>query len=327
MPKPIVLSGIQPTGNLHVGNYLGALQNIVKLQNLGDYQMYYFIADWHSLTGEMTAAERRRQIMITAAELVALGLEPEQLTLFVQSHLPEHTELGWVLSTVTPMALLQRMTQFKDKAEQQTKNINAGLFNYPVLQAADILLYHATLVPVGEDQAQHLEFTNDIVRAFNRRYGDYFAPIKPLFTKTARVMSLLAPEKKMSKSLGADHVLELADEPKAIERKLKRAVTATAGGGKSPGAANLLELLQAFAPAKIYQEFAEAERQGNIRYSELKQALAAAVSDYFSAFRKRRAELLASPRELPEILAQGAERARSVAAKTIAEIRRLVGVR
>lgn len=325
MPLPVIFSGIQPTGNLHLGNWLGAVKYIVELQNTGQYQAYYFVADYHSLTGELTAEARRANTLTLAAELMAAGLDPAHTTLFVQSHVPEHAELTWILNCVTPVPELFRMTQFKDKSGRQKKNINTGLLTYPVLQAADILLYHTAAVPVGQDQVQHLELTNDIVRWFNRRYGDCFKPIKPLLTKIPKVMSLLEPEKKMSKSLGAGHVIELADEPAVIEKKLAKAVTATAGGGKSPGAENLLLLLKQFGDVATYQNFAAAEKQGTIRYAELKAALAAAIGSYFADFRNKRAVLLKNPGQIEAALEAGAERARAVAETTMAEVRRRVG--
>lgn len=325
--KPTIVSGIQPTGPLHIGNYLGAVRNWVELQASGEYEMYIFIADLHSLTGNMTAEARREQITKTAAELLAAGIDPEKTTLFVQSHVPGHTELGWIFNCVTPIAELERMTQFKDKAVRQKKNINAGLFTYPVLQAADILLYHGTRVPVGEDQVQHVELTRDIARWFNNRYGDYFPETKALLTKIPRVMSLLAPEKKMSKSLGEGQVIELADEPGTVENKLKRAVTATTGGGSAPGAENLLVLLNEFGDEDIYQRFAAAEKDGSIRYSDLKMAVSKAVSGYFTEFRKKRKELLANQEEIANVLKKGAEKAQAIADRTMSEIMKLVGVR
>lgn len=326
MSKPIILSGIQPSGNLHVGNYLGAVKNWVELQNGGQYDCYFCIVDYHSLSGNMSAAERKEQTFVTAAELLAAGIDPTKSTFFVQSNVPECTELAWIFNTVTPVVELERMTQFKDKSKQQVKNINAGLFTYPVLQAADILLYHGELVPVGQDQAQHIELTRNIAGWFNKRYGDYFSEPKPLLTEVPKVMSLLEPTKKMSKSLGGGHVLALADEPKIIEQKLKKAVTATAGGGQTPGAANLLRLLEHFGDPLVYKEFVAAEKKGAIKYAELKQAVGAAVAGYFAEFRARRAELLADRDRLAEQLFAGAEKARQVAEKTIAEVRERVGI-
>ncbi len=327
MSKPVIFSGIQPTGNLHIGNYLGAVKNWIELQNSGTYDCYFFIADYHSLTGQDTAEDRRNKILTLAAEILALGIDPDRVTFFVQSHIPEHTELAWVFNCITPVAELERMTQFKDKSARQEKNINAGLFTYPILQVADVLLYHGTLVPVGQDQVQHIELIRVIARAFNKRYGEYFPETKHLLTEFPKVMSLLEPTKKMSKSLGAGHVIELCEDQKQIEVKLKKAVTATEGGADAPGAQNLLLLLKEFGNAETYAGLAKAERDGTIRYGDLKQELAAAVANYFADFRTRRGELLASPQELETILKTGAEKARIVAGKTMNDVRKLVGIR
>lgn len=325
--KPIVISGIQPTGNLHIGNYLGAVKNWVEIQNSDKYDCYFFIADYHSLTGNGTAEARREQVNTVAAELLALGIDPEKSTFFVQSHVPEHTELAWVFNTVTPIAELERMTQFKDKSARQEKNINTGLFTYPVLQAADILLYHGELVPVGQDQVQHVELTRDSARWFNNRYEEYFPETKPLLTEIPKVMSLLEPMKKMSKSLGQGHVIELADEPDVIAQKLKKAVTATEGGEEAPGVTNLLLLLREFGESSVYEQFVAAEKDGSIRYGDLKQAVSDAIVSAFSDFRARRQELLSHPEEIHRLLAIGASRAKVVAEKTMADVRQLVGIR
>ncbi|MFA6427732.1 MAG: tryptophan--tRNA ligase [Candidatus Magasanikbacteria bacterium] len=379
--KQIIVSGIQPTGNLHIGNYLGAVKNWVELQNSGKYQMYIFIADYHSLTGNMKPKERRAQIMRTAAELLAAGIDPEKTVFWVQSHVPEHTELAWVFNSITPIGELKRMTQFKDKAgisdyeevideiykyeknrliltilaERMEKNsvkykqqrdkakellktiekliireenkANTGLLTYPILQAADILLYHGEMVPVGQDQIQHVELTRDVARWFNNRYSDYFPETKHLLTHIPKVMSLVEPHKKMSKSLGADHVIELADEPSVIEKKLKKAVTATEGGGEAPGVVNLLSLLKEFGNKKVHDEFVKAEKDGTIRYGDLKKVLGESISTYFADFRSRRAELLDNHGELAEILGKGAQKAQLVASKTMEDVRGLIGVR
>jgi len=327
MKKQIMLSGVQPTGNLHVGNYLGAVKQLVDLQNSGDYEMFVFIADLHSMTGNMTADERREQITRTAAELLAAGIDPEKSTLFVQSHVPAHTELAWIFNCVTPMAELERMTQFKDKSQSQSKNINTGLFTYPVLQAADILLYHPTHVPVGEDQVQHVELTRDIAKKFNKRYKEYFTEPKAQLTKTPRIKSLLEPMSKMSKSKGMGHVIELADEPAVIEKKLKKAVTATEGGEGSPGVENLLLLLSHFGSEQTHKEFVAAEKDGSIRYGDLKKVVGESISTYFEPFRTRRKELLDNHNEIAEILIDGAHRASQVANKTMEEVRKIVGIR
>jgi tryptophanyl-tRNA synthetase len=328
MPQSIILSGIQPTGNLHIGNYLGAIRNIVNLQNSGDYTVYYFIADLHTLTSNQTPNERREQIMATAAELIAAGIDPERTTLFVQSHVPEHTELAWILSCTTPVSELERMTQFKDKSQKQDKNINAGLLNYPILQAADILLYKGNLIPVGQDQVQHVELTRDCARWFNNRYGDYFPEVKHLLTETPKIMGLLEPTKKMSKSDGPDNVLYLADELPTLQTKLKRAVTATAGGNEiSPGVANLLLLLRQFGAHDAADQFSKAQSDGTIRYSDLKMSLAETIAATFEPFRTKRAELLANRDYLATILERGTQKARKVAKETMNDVRALIGLR
>jgi tryptophanyl-tRNA synthetase len=327
MAKSIIFSGIQPTGNLHIGNYLGAVKNWVALQDSGKYTCYFCIVDYHSLTGEMSAKDRHDQIIRTAAELLAAGIDPEKSTFFVQSHVPEHAELAWIFNCVTPVAELERMTQFKDKSAEQKKNINTGLLTYPVLQAADILLYHGTHVPVGEDQVQHVELTRSIARWFNNAYKKYFPETKPILTKTSRVKSLLDPNKKMSKSLGMGHVIELADEPAVIEKKVKKAVTATAGGGDAPGVQNLLGLLKEFGDEKTHKAFVSAEKSGEIRYGDLKRAVAESIAEYFVDFRARREELLLDHDHIAEILIAGAERAQSVAKATMDDVRAYIGIR
>ena len=325
--KPTIVSGVQPTGNLHIGNYLGAVKNFVDLQNSGKYEMYIFIADLHSLTSNMTAEERKQQIILSATELIAAGIDPKKTTLFIQSHIQEHAELSWILNCVTPISELYRMTQFKDKSERQEKNINSGLLTYPILQAADILLYHGSLVPVGQDQVQHVELTRDIARWFNNRYGEYFPETKHLLTQVPKVMSLLEPEKKMSKSLGAGHVIELADEPEVIEKKLKKAVTATVGGGEALGVKNLLMLLHHFGNEDIYSNLEQLERMSKISYSDLKEAVTEAISKHFADFRVKRAKLLSNHNKLADTLINGAKKAQEVASKTAMEVRKLVGLR
>jgi tryptophanyl-tRNA synthetase len=327
MKKEIIVSGIQPTGNLHIGNYLGAVQQWVEMQESGQYDMYIFIADLHSLTGDQTPEERHNQIYTTAAELLAAGIDPEKTTLWVQSHVPQCTELAWMFNCVTPVAELERMTQFKDKSSRQKKNINVGLFSYPVLQAADILLYKGTSVPVGKDQEQHVELTRDIGRWFNNKYKEYFPEAKPMFTRSAKVMSLLDPEKKMSKSLGQGHVIELADSPDVIEKKIKKAVTATEGGKASPGVENLLSLLEQFGNEAKHVEFAKAEEDGSIRYGDLKHEVSSVISEHLKHFRERREWLMNDHDEVAEVLIEGAKKASAIAEKTISEVREIIGLR
>lgn len=324
--KEIIVSGIQPTGNLHIGNYLGAVKNWVELQNSGKYEMYIFIADLHALTGKMTADELRAQINKTCAELLAAGIDPKKTTFFIQSHIPEHTELAWIFNCVTPINELERMTQYKDKVAQ-FKQATAGLFTYPILQAADILLYHGNLVPVGQDQIQHVELTRDTGRWFNNKYGEFFPETKHLLTPTPKIMSLLEPNKKMSKSLGQDHVIELADEPETIENKIKKSVTATAGGEMAPGVANLLALLKEFGDKKTYDKFVQTEKDKTIRYGDLKKELSTAIAEKFAGFRTERAKLLKDTKKLEKIMSAGAAKAKKVAEKTMIEIRKITGLR
>lgn len=327
--KQIIVSGAQPTGNLHVGNYLGAVKNWVDLQNSGKYEMYLFIADLHSLTGNMKPEDRRHRIMYLAAELLAAGIDPDKTTFFIQSDVTAHTDLAWIFNCVTPVSELGRMTQYKDKSTHQEKNINAGLLTYPILQAADILLYHGNAVPVGQDQVQHVELTRDIAKWFNNRFDSkYFEEPKALLTNVPKVMSLLDPAKKMSKSLGDEHVINIGDAPEVIMKKLKRAVTATTGGGQAPGVKNLLLLLEHFGDKKVYQKFIKAEKDKSIRYGDLKTELAESISNYFTEFRMRRDELMSDGfDDLATTMLKGKEKAEPVAIKTMTEVRTIVGIR
>lgn len=328
MSKPIIVSGIKPTGALNIGGYLGALKNFVELQNSGKYQLYFFIADLHALTTEANAGRLRERSRELAAEFLAAGIDPEKSCFFMQSHIPEHAELAWIFNCLTPVTELYRMTQFKDKSQKQEKNINAGLLTYPELMAADILMYKPSFIPVGEDQIQHVELTRDIARWFNNRYGEFFPEPKHLLTKTPRVMGLLEPTKKMSKSDdNPGNTIDIHDEPEVIEAKLKKAVTANSGGSTAPGVQNLLLLLKEFGGKKIYEQFLAAEKDGTIRYGDLKSALAKAIADHFTNFRKKRAALLADEKMLTEILERGATTARKVASSTMEEVRKMIGIR
>jgi tryptophanyl-tRNA synthetase len=288
--------------------------------------MYIFIADLHALTGMQSADERRHQILATAAELIAAGVDPKKTTFFVQSDVKEHTELAWIFNTVANVNELERMTQYKDKSERQANNINAGLLTYPILQAADILLYRGEFVPIGQDQIQHLELTNDIGRWFNNRYGVSFGEVKPLLTHIPKVMSLLEPTKKMSKSLGQGHVIDLCDEPERILEKVKKAVTATEGGAEAPGVKNLLGLLKEFGSKENHEKFVAAEKDKTIRYGDLKQTLAESLSKYFDDFRHKRTDLLSDEKKLRTILKKGADSARKTAETTMEDIRKKVGL-
>ena len=255
MTNERLLSGVKPSGKLHIGNYLGAIRNFLELQD--EYDSYFAVVDLHSLTEKYDPKKKRQEILDLFIDFLALGLDPEKSTVFIQSEVPEHVELSWIFSCLTPVSELERMTQYKDFVARG-HSANAGLLTYPILQAADILIYKPAVVPVGEDQLQHLELTNTVGRKFNNQFGKTFDPVKPLLTKTPRVMSLLEPGKKMSKSLGDNHVINLSDEPAVIEKKLARAVTDT-GKEKtiSSGTKNLLALLE------VYREVQECYSHGN----------------------------------------------------------------
>jgi tryptophanyl-tRNA synthetase len=346
--KHVIVSGIQPTGVSHVGNYAGAYRNWLNLQ--GDKNAaFFFIADYHSLTADYEPSRKRQQVLDLATDLLALGLDPDKCTLFVQSDVPEHTELCWIFNTVTPVSFLERMTQYKDKASRQEHNVNMGLFDYPVLQAADILMYKGDRVPVGRDQVQHVELTRDIARFFNNKYGRLFPETEPLLTDTPKIKSLTDPLKKMSKSMGEKTFIALTDSPEQIAEKMKRAVTETTGvvslsekelehrlalhddAHKNEadlrgmaGVWNLITMLRIFGSA---EEADHVFAQQPIKYADLKKLVAARVSDHFSAFRAARAKLAKDPGEVWAIMAEGAKRARAVARRTMEDVRARVGLR
>ena len=321
----ILFSGIQPTGEIHLGNYLGALKNWVDLQN--QYDCFYAIVDLHAITVDYNPAELQECILNTAMALLAIGLDPKKSTLFVQSAVPEHTELAWLFNTLTPMAELERMTQFKDKAIQHKQNINVGLFDYPVLQAADILLYQSEVVPVGEDQLQHLELTNTILRKFNHKFGDYFKEIKPIVGQGARIMSLTDPAKKMSKSFGPSHYIALDDSAEVIKKKIARAVTDAGPAeaeGMSAGVKNLFSLLELLTDKKTVQKYSTAFNNKTLRYSELKNELAEAAICFLKPIQERKKKL--NQNKVRKILAEGAKKARRIAQRNILEIKKRMGL-
>ncbi len=326
MNKPRLLSGIQPTGKLHLGNYLGALKNFVELQDSGNYECFFMIADYHSITENYDPADKPRQILELAADYLAVGLDPAKSVIFVQSQIPEHTELAWIFSTLTPVSNLEHMTQYKDKAKTQKSNVNAGLFIYPVLQAVDILIYKPQAVPVGEDQLQHLELTNDIARKFNNKFGQTFELIKPILTKTPRVMSLSDPTKKMSKS-DPKGCLFITDDAQTIEKKLARAVTDT-GKEKtmSAGTKNLFTLLEIFGDANQVEFYREQHKAGTIRYADLKANLAKMIAHHFAPYRKKRQELDKKTDYVRIILEEGRQKAEAVAKQTLKEIKEKIGL-
>jgi len=324
-----IFSGIQPTGQgeLHLGNYFGAIQQWVHLQEQG-HECIYCIVDYHALTNEATQpADLRRARLELALDLLACGIDPKKSILFVQSDVPEHTELCWILGCVTSYGDLTRMTQFKQKAAEQ-EFVNGGLFYYPVLQAADILLYRADHVPVGEDQVQHLELSRDIARRFNFKYGPFFPEPQPILGKAARIMSLADPNRKMSKSAGPEHYIALMEPEESIARKVKSAVTDTGltpGAAMSPGVENLFALLELVAPERVVQEFRHAHGEGRLLYRDLKAALYEHLMAKLRPIRERRQEWQASAR-VEEVLSEGASRARKIAQETIQAVRVAVGL-
>lgn len=325
--KPVLFSGVQPTGRLHIGNYLGALKNFIDLQDSGKYDCYFFVVDLHSLTEPFDPKEKPGHILGLASDFLAVGLDPKRSTIALQSQVPAHSELTWILNTVTPMGELERMTQFKDKSLRQQENVNVGLFDYPVLMAADILLYNTAVVPVGDDQLQHLELARTLARKFNARFGKTFVEPKALLTKTSRVMSLKDPQKKMSKSQ-PEGCLFLDDTPEEIQAKIARAVTDSGSEiaydpAKKPGLSNLLEIYAALSGAEP-QAVAKKFAGGN--YSAFKQRLGELVAAHFAEFRTRKKVLLAKPSALTKILSEGSARAAKVAEKKMAEVKERIGL-
>jgi tryptophanyl-tRNA synthetase len=328
VPLPRVLSGIQPTaGSFHLGNHLGALRQWVRLQE--DTEAFYCVVDLHAITVAQDPAELRRNTLVSAAQLLALGVDPERSTLFLQSHVPEHLQLSWVLECLTGFGEASRMTQFKDKSQREgTAGTTVGLFTYPVLMAADILVYQADQVPVGDDQRQHLELTRDLATRFNGRFGDTFPlPEGIIPAGAARVMDLQSPDKKMSKSLPPAGCVFLLDDPKVTAKKIRSAVTDTgrevvADPVAKPGITNLLTIHSALSGTSIPEL---EERFAGRGYGDLKKELAEVVVDFVTPVRQRTQELLDDPAELQRILAQGAARAREVAGPTVADVYDKVG--
>ncbi len=324
----VIFSGIQPTGRKHLGNYIGAVTQYVAGQDRGDPAIYC-IVDLHAVTVEYEPAVLRERLYDTTAILLAAGLDPERCVLFRQGDVPEHTELCWLLSSVTSVGELNRMHQFRDKSVQQRQLVSAGLLFYPVLQAADVLVYRAHEVPVGEDQREHLELMRDVAVRFNARFGDLLVvPEHRIPEVGARVRDLQEPERKMSTTGGAEQgTVYVLDDPDAIRRKFKRAVTDSGTdivrAPDKPGISNLVEIL---AVARgMSPEAVEREWSGG-RYGDLKQAVAEAVVEYLAPVRERYTELRADERALEDALASGAEKARAIASGTLADVRAAMGV-
>ncbi len=321
-----IFSGIQPTGVLHLGNYFGAVRRWVELQEQAD--CLYCVVDYHALTHESTSPDELRGAWRDLVlDLIACGIDPERSVVFRQSEVPQHTELCWILGCVTSFGDLARMTQFKDKAREQAF-VNAGLFYYPVLQAADILLYRADHVPVGEDQLQHLELSRRTARRFNARFGELFPEPQPLVGPGARIMSLADPGRKMSKSSGPEHYIGINEPEEMILRKVKTAVTDTGlapGKEMSPGVANLFSILQQVAPPDEVRSLEAAHEDGTLLYRDLKDALYRHLMEALAAVRERRAALERTL-DLDAVMHDGARRARRMAQEVIDEVRARVGL-
>jgi tryptophanyl-tRNA synthetase len=325
--KKRVFSGIQPSGEIHIGNYLGALKQWISFQDKAD--CIYCIVDLHSLTVEYNPAELKKRIMDKAIAYLAAGLDPEKTIIFVQSAVSAHTELTWLLSVVTPIGDLQRMIQYKEKSKKNPGNINAGLLNYPILMAADILLYQTNIVPVGVDQSQHVELTREIAERFNKRFGQTFQLPKTVLPKKGeKIMSLKEPEKKMSKSDSPESCIFLFEEPESIRKKIMSAQTDSGNEiyydqKKKPGISNLLTIYSLFSNADI--SLLEKEFQGK-NYKVFKESLAQLLVDKLDPFRKKKKELQNKEALIQKILNKGAQRAEKIANQTLEQAKKNMGL-
>ncbi|NQV15903.1 tryptophan--tRNA ligase [bacterium] len=325
--KPILLSGIQPSGHLALGNYVGAMRNWVNLQQ--DYLGIFIVVDMHAITVRQNPAELRKQCLSFAAQYLAAGIDPEKNIIFIQSHVHQHAELAWILSCFTYMGELNRMTQFKDKSQRYDDNINAGLYTYPALMAADILLYQTDLVPVGADQKQHLELARDIATRFNNTYSPTFKVPEPFIPKAgARIMSLQDPEKKMSKSdTNENNYISLLDPPDVLKRKIKRAVTDSAheispdslNNSAIRNLINIYSALNDISAAEVANQFAGQQ------YSSFKGELTDSVVNLLEPFQHRYNEIIGEKGYLSDILDEGARRAHSMASRTMSKVYRKIG--
>jgi tryptophanyl-tRNA synthetase len=320
-----IFSGIQPTNNLHLGNYFGAIKNWVELQH--QYDAFYCIVDLHAITVKQDPKQLRQNILNAAKTYLALGLDPNKCTIFVQSQVPQHTELAWVLNTIAKMSELERMTQFKDKAKQHKENINLGLFAYPALMAADILLYNTNTVPVGEDQKQHVELTRDLAARFNSLYGNTFVEPEPLIQpQGARIMGLDDPTKKMSKSAtSANNYISLLDPPEIAAKKISRAVTdsgtTVAAGTDRPALTNLLTIYSLLANKPIKEIEKEYTNKG---YGDFKKGLSEVVTNFLTDF--QHTFNLLDDAAIIKILETGANKARTAAEKKMEEVKNKIGL-
>jgi tryptophanyl-tRNA synthetase len=320
-----IFSAIQPSGTLTLGNYLGAVRGWVELQESAPRaERLFCVADYHAITVRHEPEELRSLTQELVLDLLACGLDPARSAIFLQSQVPEHTELMWILASVASYGELGRMTQFKEKGTQGLASL--GLFAYPVLMAADVLVYKAERVPVGEDQLQHLELAREIARRFNQRFGQTFPEPVPILNRAGRILSLADPGRKMSKSLGAKHYLGLFEDEASIRGKIRAAVTDSGGTGAegSPGVDNLFRILAATAPPPEYERIERAREDGSLRYADLKEAVADHLVSALRPLRERRATV--TPAFARDALEQGAARARDIAGATLAEARDRIGI-
>jgi tryptophanyl-tRNA synthetase len=325
--RPVSYSGVQPSGNLTIGNYLGAIKNFPIYSE--QYKCFYCVVDQHAITVRQVPAELRRRTYETIALYIACGLDPEKNTLYVQSHVPAHTEMAWMLNCFTMFGELSRMTQFKDKSQKHADNVNAGLFTYPVLMAADILLYQTNVVPIGADQKQHLELARNIVDRFNQLYPDTFTMPEPIIAKSgAKIMSLAEPTQKMSKSDENENaVVRILDTPDAIMRKFKRAVTDSDSSiifdpENKPGVSNLLTIYSCFSGKTIEEAEREFDGKG---YGDFKTAVGQVCCDKLIPVQEEYKRILADKAYLEEVMKKGADEASYYARKTLSKVRRKLG--
>lgn len=324
-PRKRILSGIQPSGAIHIGNYFGAIENWVRLMD--DHECFFTIVDLHAITISYDPKLLQRRVWDAVLDNMAAGLDPKKCTLFIQSHVPEHTELCWLLNCVTPLGELNRMTQFKEKSEQERENVTAGLLNYPILQAADILIYRADAVPVGEDQAQHLELTREIARRFNGRFGGYFPEPATLVGRGARILGIDGAA-KMSKSLG--NAIGVTEDPDAIWEKLRPAKTDEARKRRhdpgEPDRCNIYSYHKLATPEAERAEIARGCRGATIGCIDCKKIFHRNLMAVLDPVRERRQALARDPEAVREALRQGAERARRVARETLDGAKKLMGL-
>ena len=321
-----LFSGIQPSGDLHIGNYLGAIRNWVRM--LEEYDSMFCIVDYHAITIEYDAASMQERILNAAAECIACGLDPDKCTIFVQSHVPEHTELAWIFNTVTPMGDLGRMTQFKEKSEQHKQNVNVGLFDYPVLQAADILLYKAEVVPVGEDQIQHIEFSRRVARAFNSRFGETFPEPYHVTPRIGRILGLDG-RSKMSKSL--NNYISLSDSAEDINKKLATAVTDINRKRRTdpgnPEVCNIYTLHRLLSTEKQINYVSEGCRTAGIGCLDCKTILTENMIAELKPIEERARQLKEHLERVKEVLEAGRQRCKPIAAETMRKVRTRMGLR